>query len=91
MVVLLAREEPLQLHREMLAGGANFRRFLFLSPDLIVDQWGRAQQYESVSMHSVSAFLSSPELESLSVTLRSPPHRVPGRLTRREAQLGGYS
>jgi len=41
LVVLLAREEPLALHNKMLEGGATYRRFLFLSPDLIVDQWGR--------------------------------------------------
>ena len=32
LVVLLSREEPLANHRILLERGADFRRFLFLSP-----------------------------------------------------------
>ena len=42
LVCLLSREEPLANHRLLLEQGADFRRFLFLSPDFIVDHKGRA-------------------------------------------------
>ena len=41
-VVLLARREPLRLHREQQRLGATYRRFLLLSPDFIVDERGQA-------------------------------------------------
>jgi len=40
-VVLLAREEPLRLHKELLNQGAFYRRVLLLSPDFIVDEAGK--------------------------------------------------
>tara|TARA_B110001452_G_scaffold226673_1_gene201176 strand:+ start:831 stop:2162 length:1332 start_codon:yes stop_codon:yes gene_type:complete len=46
LVVLLSRKEPLSLHRALLREGADFRRFLFLSPDFIIDSKGRAYLVE---------------------------------------------
>ena len=41
LVTLLARGDPLAMHREMQRAGATYRRFQMLSPDFIVDNKGR--------------------------------------------------
>uniref|UniRef100_A0A7S3C5N6 Tubulin--tyrosine ligase-like protein 9 n=1 Tax=Haptolina ericina TaxID=156174 RepID=A0A7S3C5N6_9EUKA len=41
LTTLLARQEPLELHRQMQLAGSTYRRFQFLSPDFIVDNKGR--------------------------------------------------